>query len=204
MPEVSVIIPIYNTAAYLRKALDSICDQTLKELEIILIDDGSTDGSRGIIEEYAERDARIRWHAQPNQGQGVARNTALALATGRYIYFMDSDDLLGRDALRHCHEECERHKLDFAFFDAETILEDRHTPNLYDYRRKGIVDENKLWNGIELLDFEINHRKLLISPCLFFTRRSFLERCFKGFPSGIIHEDHIFAMDVLLNARRAR
>lgn len=204
MPEVSVIIPIYNTAAYLRKALDSICDQTLKELEIILIDDGSTDGSRGIIEEYAERDARIRWHAQPNQGQGGARNTALALATGRYIYFMDSDDLLGRDALRHCHEECERHKLDFAFFDAETILEDRHTPNLYDYRRKGIVDENKLWNGIELLDFEINHRKLLISPCLFFTRRSFLERCFKGFPSGIIHEDHIFAMDVLLNARRAR
>lgn len=204
MPEVSVIIPIYNTAAYLRKALDSICDQTLKELEIILIDDGSTDGSRGIIEEYAERDARIRWHAQPNQGQGVARNTALALATGRYIYFMDSDDLLGRDALRHCHEECERHKLDFAFFDAETILEDRHTPNLYDYRRKGIVDENKLWNGIELLDFEINHRKLLISPCLFFTRRSFLERCFKGFPSGIIHEDHVFAMDVLLNARRAR
>ena len=204
MPEVSVIIPIYNTAAYLRKALDSICGQTLKELEIILIDDGSTDGSRGIIEEYAERDARIRWYAQPNQGQGVARNTALALATGRYIYFMDSDDLLGRDALRHCHEECERHKLDFAFFDAETILEDRHTPNLYDYRRKGIVDENKLWNGIELLDFEINHRKLLISPCLFFTRRSFLERCFKGFPSGIIHEDHIFAMDVLLNARRAR
>lgn len=60
MPEVSVIIPIYNTAAYLRKALDSICDQTLKELEIILIDDGSTDGSRGIIEEYAKRDARIR------------------------------------------------------------------------------------------------------------------------------------------------
>ena len=60
MPEVSVIIPIYNTAAYLRKALDSICGQTLKELEIILIDDGSTDGSHGIIEEYAKRDARIR------------------------------------------------------------------------------------------------------------------------------------------------
>lgn len=66
MPEVSVIIPIYNTAAYLRKALDNICGQTLKELEIILIDDGSTDGSHGIIEEYAKRDARIRWYAQPN------------------------------------------------------------------------------------------------------------------------------------------
>ena len=59
MPEVSVIIPIYNTAAYLRKALDSICDQTLKELEIILIDDGSTDGSRGIIEGTAARHRQI-------------------------------------------------------------------------------------------------------------------------------------------------
>ena len=95
MPEVSVIIPIYNTAAYLRKALDSICGQTLKELEIILIDDGSTDGSRGIIEEYAKRDARIRWYAQPNQGLSVARNRGLLHATGKYIYFMDSDDIIG-------------------------------------------------------------------------------------------------------------
>jgi len=76
MPEVSVIIPIYNTAAYLRKALDSICGQTLKELEIILIDDGSTDGSRGIIEEYAKRDARIRWYAQP----GIIRCTQPRIA----------------------------------------------------------------------------------------------------------------------------
>ena len=93
MPEVSVIIPIYNTAAYLRRTLDSICSQTLKELEIILIDDGSTDGSRGIIEEYAKRDARIRWYAQPNQGLSVARNRGLLHATGKYIYFMDSDDI---------------------------------------------------------------------------------------------------------------
>lgn len=85
MPEVSVIIPIYNTAAYLRKALDSICGQTLKELEIILIDDGSTDGSRGIIEEYAKRDARIRWYAQPNQGLSVARNRGLLHAASTYI-----------------------------------------------------------------------------------------------------------------------
>ena len=60
MPEVSVIIPIYNTAAYLRKALDSICDQTLKELEIILIDDGSTDDSGAVCDAYAQRDNRIR------------------------------------------------------------------------------------------------------------------------------------------------
>ena len=115
MPEVSVIIPIYNTAAYLRKALDSICGQTLKELEIILIDDGSTDGSRGIIEEYAERDARIRWYAQPNQGLSVARNRGLLHATGKYIYFMDSDDMLDTQALQRCHDLCRRKELDFVF-----------------------------------------------------------------------------------------
>lgn len=116
MPEVSVIIPIYNTAAYLRRTLDSICSQTLKELEIILIDDGSTDGSRGIIEEYAKRDARIRWYAQPNQGLSVARNRGLLHATGKYIYFMDSDDILDTQALRHCHDLCEKRELDFIFF----------------------------------------------------------------------------------------
>ena len=86
MPEVSVIIPIYNTAAYLRKALDSICGQTLKELEIILIDDGSTDGSHGIIEEYAKRDARIRWYAQPNQGLSLhATEDCCMLPASTYI-----------------------------------------------------------------------------------------------------------------------
>lgn len=204
MPQVSVIIPIYNTAAYLRRTLDSICNQTLKELEIILIDDGSTDGSRHIIEEYTGRDARIRWYAQPNQGQGVARNNALQHATGKYIYFMDSDDLLDEDALLQCYEECEQYRLDFAFFDAETIIDEQHIPDISDYCRKNIVDDTRLWSGTELLDFEMNHRKLFISPCLFFTRHSFLKQHFCGFPSGIIHEDHIFAMYVLLNARRAR
>ena len=73
-PKVSVIIPIYNTANYLREALDSICNQKLIELEIILINDGSTDDSQEIIEEYTARDTRIQYHIQPNQGLCVARN----------------------------------------------------------------------------------------------------------------------------------
>ena len=101
IPCVSVIIPIYNTENYLREALDSICNQTLQELEIILINDGSTDNSQAIIEEYAQKDIRIHYSIQSNQGQGVARNNGLQLATGKYIYFMDSDDILETDALRH-------------------------------------------------------------------------------------------------------
>ena len=137
-PKVSVIIPIYNTDAYLSEALDSICNQTLKELEIILINDGSTDKSQNIIEEYAVRDSRIQWHIQPNQGQGVARNHGLQYATGEYIYFMDSDDILDTTALQQCYDACEQKKLDFVFFDAETIME---TPAyLPDYNRKNKIN----------------------------------------------------------------
>ena len=92
-PKVSVVIPVYNTADYLRETLNSICDQTLKELEIILLNDGSTDDSMSIIEDFAARDSRIQYHVQPNQGLSVARNQAMRYATGKYIYFMDSDDI---------------------------------------------------------------------------------------------------------------
>lgn len=175
MPEVSVIIPIYNTAAYLRKALDSICGQTLKELEIILIDDGSTDGSRGIIEEYAERDARIRWYAQPNQGLSVARNRGLLHATGKYIYFMDSDDILDTQALRHCHDLCEKRELDFIFFDAKPLTESADSQNIPNYDRKGKIDES-VHSGMELLDYELSNRLFLTPVYLCMVNRLFLKR----------------------------
>ena len=77
LQKVSVIMPIYNTAAYLPKAIDSICNQTLKELQIILINDGSTDNSQEIIEAYTAKDSRIEWIKQANAGQGHARNVGL-------------------------------------------------------------------------------------------------------------------------------
>ena len=201
MPEVSVIIPIYNTAAYLRKALDSICGQTLKELEIILIDDGSTDGSRGIIEEYAKRDARIRWYAQPNQGLSVARNRGLLHATGKYIYFMDSDDILDTQALRHCHDLCEKRELDFIFFDAKPLTESADSQNIPNYDRKGKIDES-VHSGMELLDYELSNRLFLTPVYLCMVNRLFLKKCFTCFHPGIIHEDHSFAMMIYLNAQR--
>lgn len=91
-PKVSVIVPIYNTAKYLPKCLDSITDQTYQNLEIILIDDGSTDNSGKIADNYAKNDKRIKVVHQKNQGQSAARNVGLSKATGEYISFVDSDD----------------------------------------------------------------------------------------------------------------
>lgn len=92
MPKVSVIIPVYNVEAYLRQCLDSVVNQTLKEIEIICIDDGSTDGSAAILQEYAAKDERIKILTQVNSGAGAARNVGLAQASGVWLSFLDADD----------------------------------------------------------------------------------------------------------------
>lgn len=96
-PLISVIIPVYNTEPYLRRCLDSVCGQTYGSLEIICVNDGSTDGSQAILDEYAARDARVKVLAQKNAGLAAARNSGLAAATGEWVTGVDSDDWLEPD-----------------------------------------------------------------------------------------------------------
>ena len=91
-PLISVIVPVYNTEKYLHRCVDSIINQTYQNLEIILVDDGSTDSSGCICDEYAKKDERIKVIHKENAGQGVARNIALEYASGEYVGFVDSDD----------------------------------------------------------------------------------------------------------------
>ena len=92
--EVSVIIPIYNTEQYLAECLDSVVNQTLSDIEIICVDDGSPDRSIDILMEYAAKDDRIQIIRQENKGLPAARNAGLRVASGDYVYFVDSDDML--------------------------------------------------------------------------------------------------------------
>ena len=120
---VSVIIPIYNAEEHLRRGLDSVLGQDTAELEAICIDDGSTDASGAIVEEYARRDGRVKLVRQENSGQGAARNRGLEYATGEYVYFMDADDELARpDALRILSAEMSKERLDALFFDAPVFF----------------------------------------------------------------------------------
>lgn len=98
-PKVSVVIPIYNIEAHLRQCLDSVMRQSLREIEMICVDDGSTDGSPAILAEYAARDSRLKVVTQANAGPGVARNTGMAWAAGEYLIFLDSDDWFEPDFL---------------------------------------------------------------------------------------------------------
>ncbi|SET25484.1 Glycosyltransferase involved in cell wall bisynthesis [Pseudobutyrivibrio sp. C4] len=97
IPLLSIIIPVYNTASTLRRCFESVCKQTYKNLEIILIDDGSTDGADKIVDQYAKKDVRIKTVHQQNAGESVARNIGLRQVTGEYFTFVDCDDWLELD-----------------------------------------------------------------------------------------------------------
>lgn len=103
MVKVSAIIPVYNVAKYLRQCLDSLVGQTLRDIEIICVDDGSTDGSGAILDEYAAKDSRVRAIHQANAGAGAARNVGLNLARGDYLFFADPDDWMREDLLMSLH-----------------------------------------------------------------------------------------------------
>ena len=119
--KVSVIIPVFNSERYLRQCLDSVLCQSMQDFEIICVDDGSTDGSKSIIEEYSQMDPRIILVSQGNRGGGAARNTGMEIARGEYLYFLDADDWIESDLLQSAVGECERRGADLVVFPALTF-----------------------------------------------------------------------------------
>ena len=105
--EISVIIPVYNAELYLEAMLESVLRQTFRDFELIIINDGSTDDSQKIIDRYRRKDARIKAFKQENQGQSVARNNALQYVNGKYIAFLDADDIISEDYLERLYEATE-------------------------------------------------------------------------------------------------
>jgi glycosyltransferase EpsH len=103
VPKVSVCVPVYKTEAFIRRCLDSLLAQTLSDIEIVIVNDGSPDGSQRIIEEYAQRDQRIIHMTQPNSGLGATRNAGIKLASGDYVAFVDSDDWVEPDCCEALH-----------------------------------------------------------------------------------------------------
>ena len=121
MPKVSVIVPVYNVQRYLRGCLDSILAQTLTELEVVCVNDGSTDASRDIIEDYLHRDPRIRVVDKPNAGYGAGINDGFDAATGEWLTILEPDDLFPRDACQLMYDACVADDLDFLKADASVF-----------------------------------------------------------------------------------
>ncbi|MEA4967049.1 MAG: glycosyltransferase family 2 protein [Bacteroidaceae bacterium] len=199
-PKVSVIIPVYNTEKYLREALDSISNQTLKEIEIITINDGSTDSSLDILNEYAKKDNRIIVYSQENQGQAIARNFGIEKSKGEYIYFFDSDDILLHEALEETYNKCEKDNLDLCFFDADIFFDDIEYNLYFDYKRCHLL-EDKIYNGLEITNKLLDINKFRASPCLYLLNADFLKRI-KLYFHNVIYEDELFGSLLYIQAKR--
>ena len=124
MTDISIIVPIYNAEKYINKCVDSLLNQTKKEIELILINDGPTDKTHDILKKY--KDKRIKYFKNKNQGIGKTRNFGIEKATGKYIMFVDSDDYLKDNALEELYDKAEETKADLVICDFYKVYDDGH------------------------------------------------------------------------------
>ena len=200
MVKVSIIMPIYNVAQYLEETLDSILNQSLTDFEVIAVNDGSTDNSEEILKKYQQKDRRIIYFSQENQGQSVARNLALKHASGEYIYMMDSDDVLsGPDVLLTCYEYAEKNHADFIFFDRDWLLEDKTDFSVSLHSTK-YVEENKAYDGESLLNLLLDTTSYNCVVWLLLIKHDHLRHLGLNFYPGIIHEDELFTTVLMLRS----
>lgn len=200
MIKVSVILPIYNVAPYLDEAFLSLLSQTLSDIEVIAVNDGSTDNSQEIIDRYAAQDNRIIAIRQENQGLSMARNAALPYVKGKYIYMMDSDDVLSSpDALQICYEYAERNKADFIFFDGERFIDDASNCHS-SIKRTHLIEENKKYKGEYLLNLMLDKKIHNSVVWLLLINRYSMNHIGLSFYPGIIHEDELFTTILTLSS----
>lgn len=203
--KISVIVPVYNVEAYLPKCLDSLLVQTLKEIEIICVNDGSTDRSAYILDSYKRQYEQVRVFEQHNQGLSAARNTGLQAARGEYVHFCDSDDWLRPETLADAYEKAIKDAMDVVFFGGQSFNDgaDEQTAEFFKnhYKRKNVY--NDVYKGTELYAKFRSYGDYFPSACLYITRRAFLEERQLVFFTGLTHEDELFTFQVMQSAARA-
>jgi cellulose synthase/poly-beta-1,6-N-acetylglucosamine synthase-like glycosyltransferase len=203
-PLVSVVVPVFNVEQYLPACLDSVLGQTLQDIEVICVDDGSSDASRQILEHYARRDCRLRAVFQENRGQSSARNRGLELVRGQFVYFLDSDDTIVPHALAELSQCARANQLDLIQFNMETVFESeelRHRhPNMRFRPRNG--NYPGIWNGEAIFAKMFENRDYRISPCINFIRTEMLREAGLRFIEGVIYEDNSFTLMLMLTAKR--
>ena len=198
MPKISVIVPVYNGAEFLRSCVDSILAQSFCDLEIILVDDGSTDESPEICERYAAQDGRIICIHQENAGAAAARNRGLKAAAGKYIAFVDSDDWIDPDMYETMVNTAEARSCDLVICDC--LKESEAGSQIYTHELPGgFYDRDAMVSGYfpQLLMPDSMEYPVTISNWLLLIRREIIEKNRLLFPEGMrFSEDLLFGSEV--------
>lgn len=195
---ISVIIPVYNVENYLRECIDSVLSQTYEIFEIILVDDGSTDGSGRICDEYAEKYNKVTVIHKENGGLSDARNKGLSLANGEYVYFLDSDDYIVPQSFEELVSVIKADNSDFVFFDAKSFEDSDRGYNIAQrYIRKSNYETAK---GEDVLCKLLNKKEFHSAVPLCFIKKDILIKEKLSFISGIFYEDTIFTYELFMVA----
>lgn len=182
---ISVVIPIYKVERYLRECVDSVLCQTYRDIEVILVDDGSPDGSPAICDEYAQKDARVKVIHKTNGGLSDARNAGIDVASGEYIVCLDSDDFwIGTDALAQAAKVLISHP-DILFFDRITYCTNGKTIHPRGMQLSSINGMSR----VEALTTLMQGGKFIVSACNKFVKTSLLKEHHVSFKKGIVSED---------------
>lgn len=199
MPTFSIIVPVYNVRDYLEEALESIKRQSFPDFEAIIVDDGSTDGSAQIAETFCTRDVRFRYFRQENVGLSAARNSGMAHASGTYLYFLDSDDMIDVDALRCCNEEFTRQAVDVVLFGCTVFSRE---PKLLRHSSSWIARRPQVDSPLSSDEFvvaSIQQGRYFVQACCYAARRSVIGSL--RFVDGILYEDNHYFAAMLLERR---
>lgn len=200
MPKVSIIIPVYNVEKYLRECLDSVVNQTLTDIEIICINDGSTDNSLKILEEYASQDNRIKIINQENQGAGAARNKGLEIAEGEYISFLDSDDFFDLRMLEKLYDKATETNADITVCEFYNFNEDtKETTEGISLRKQFIVPFKKIFSYKDCPQSILD--TVMRAPWNKLFRTDFLRQCDIKFQNLPYFNDVLFCTLVLAYAQ---
>lgn len=193
-PLVSIIVPVYNVEQYIRRCIDSILNQSYKNIELIIVDDGSTDSSPQIIKEYIDKAIIV---TQQNKGQAAARNTGLYHATGAYLCFVDSDDYLLNDAIMSMLNTIQQTNADFVCGLAiSTGKNETEIPVIHKFKRNTIIGNAEIIKDA-LLGYNI---KTSVCAKLYDARLILNGNC--KFIEGLINEDQIFTSALVLKANK--
>ena len=191
--KVSVIVPVYNTSAYLHRCLRSLVSQTLEDIEILVFDDGSCDDSFIIMEEYAKKYEHMHIVTQENMGIAKTRNKGIEIAKGEYIVFIDSDDYIDSHMLEEMYEKAVEDTLDMVIFNYQEVNEVGDVLRSFDFAK---FEPTSLYKRPQLLN-EINY-----GPCNKMFARSLLINGNIRYPEDIKYEDFPFVMDCIIGATR--
>ncbi|MFR4520339.1 MAG: glycosyltransferase family 2 protein, partial [Fusobacterium sp.] len=193
--KVSVIIPVYNVEKYIRQCLESVINQTLKDIEIIVVNDGTKDNSMKIVEKYVS-DKRIKIINKENGGISSARNAGMEIAQGEYIYFIDSDDFVDKEVLSTLYKNSENGKMDIVFsnfsYYSDRTKKEKRAKFIFPFKENINKGYYYLYNGEEINVWNRLYKK------------EFLEKYNFKFIEGIIYEDQDFGFRTIMLAEKIK